>query len=430
MDILVYTLKSAAYALTEPYWAFQLAVLAYILYRKNLKTALIQKMVMGQSIDKPFVLTISQVVIGIFAGTAASIIMSYLGVVFDETSMVDLIFLLTILVLFYNPRFVSIAYSGAILCILSLMLGYAAALTHNQALDILKMDVPAVMTMVAVIQLVEGMLILLDGRRGSVPVFANREGTVMGGFILQRYWIAPVALLIMLHDPALAVSQSSVPTPQWWPLIGSSIPVDVLRNAVLMIIPFYGIMGYNTITFTMDRKRKTLESGAFKIIYSLVIFGLAQAALANKIVEVSLPVLAVAIHEGWVILQRKRELGGKPKYVSSEEGIMVLEVLPESPAAEMGIRSGDMLLAINDSKIEDEKMLTETLSQCPNFIWFSLKRENGRQQQVSYDKMFRGKQLGLLLVPKGMPDDTMVIKFDDSILSKAMNKIKNRENDK
>jgi len=189
-------------------------------------------------------------------------------------------------------------------------------------------------------------------------------------------------------------------------------------------------MGYNTITFTMDRKRKTLESGAFKIIYSLVIFGLAQAALANKIVEVSLPVLAVAIHEGWVILQRKRELGGKPKYVSSEEGIMVLEVLPESPAAEMGIRSGDMLLAINDSKIEDEKMLTETLSQYPNFIWFSLKRENGRQEQVSYDKMFRGKQLGLLLVPKGMPDDTMVIKFDDSILSKAMNKIKNRENDK
>jgi len=430
MDILVYTLKSAAYALTEPYWAFQLAVLAYILYRKNLKTALIQKMVMGQSIDGPFVLTISQVVIGIFAGTAASIIMSYLGVVFDETSMVDLIFLLTILVLFYNPRFVSIAYSGAILCILSLMLGYAAALTHNQALDILKMDVPAVMTMVAVIQLVEGMLILLDGRRGSVPVFTNREGTVMGGFILQRYWIAPVALLIMLHDPALAVSQSSVPTPQWWPLIGSSIPADVLRNAVLMIIPFYGIMGYNTITFTMDRKRKTLESGAFKIIYSLVIFGLAQAALANKIVEVSLPVLAVAIHEGWVILQRKRELGGKPKYVSSEEGIMVLEVLPESPAAEMGIRSGDMLLAINDSKIEDEKMLTETLSQYPNFIWFSLKRENGRQEQVSYDKMFRGKQLGLLLVPKGMPDDTMVIKFDDSILSKAMNKIKNRENDK
>jgi hypothetical protein len=430
MDILVYTLKSAAYALTEPYWAFQLAVLAYILHRKNIKTAMIQKMVMGQSIDKPFVLTASQVVIGIFAGTAASIIMSYLGVVFDETSMVDLIFLATILFLFYNPRFASIAYSGAILCIFSLMLGYAAASTHNQAWDILKMDIPAVMTMVAVIQLMEGILILLDGRRGSVPVFAKREGTVTGGFILQRYWIAPVALLFMLHDPALAVSQSAVSMPQWWPLVKSSIPADVLRDAVLMIIPFYGIMGYNTITFTMDRKKKVLESGAFKIVYSLVIFGLAQVALTNKVVEVSLPVLAVAMHEGWVILQRNRELGGKPKYVSGEEGVMVLEVLPGSPAAEMGIKSGDMLLRINDSKIEDEKMLMETLRQGPNYIWFSLKRENGKQEQVSYDKMFQDKQLGLLLVPKGMPDDTMVIKFDDNVLGKAMNKIKNRENDK
>ncbi|MBP1744138.1 MAG: hypothetical protein H6Q58_1116 [Firmicutes bacterium] len=429
MDILIYTLKSAAYALTGPYWAFQLAVLAFILHRKNVKTAAIQKMVMGQSLDKPFVLTISQVVIGIFAGTAASIIMSYLGIVFDETSMVDLIFLATVLFLFYNPRFVSIAYSGAVLCIFSLLLGYAADSAQNPAFNILKLDVAAVMTMVAVILFVEGILIVLDGRRGSVPVFANKEGRVMGGFILQRYWTVPVTLIIMLHDPALAISQSSVPMPQWWPMVKSSIPAEVLVNAVLMIIPFYGLMGFNSITFTMNRRRKTVETGVFKIVYSLALFGFARLAFGNPSAEAALPLAALAIHEGWIFYERKRELAGKPKYISGDEGVMVLEVMPESVGAEMGIRSGDLLTSINGIRIEDEKMLMENLSQSTNFIWIGIKREDGSLEQISYDKMFRGRQLGLLLVPKGVPEDNLVIKFDDSALKKAMDKIKNREND-
>lgn len=430
MDILIFTLKSSAYAITEPFWAFQLAVLAFILHRKNVKTAAIQKMVMGQSLDKPFLLTISQVVIGIFAGTAASIIMSYLGIVFKETSMVDLIFLATILFLFYNPRFVSIAYSAAVLCILSMLLGYAAASAQNPAINILNMDVPAVMTMVAVILFVEGILIVLDGRRGSVPVFANKEGRVMGGFILQRYWIVPVAMLIMLNDPTMASSQYSVPMPDWWPLVKSSIPAEVLAKAVLMIVPFYGLMGFNSITFTMDRKRKAFETGIFKVVYSVALFGLARLAVENPLAAALLPFMALAIHEGWVFLDRKRELTGKPRYFSGDEGLMVLEVMPESIAAEMGIRSGDLLVSINGSRIEDENMLMETLRQGTSFIWLDIKRENGRLDQINYDKMFRGKQLGLLLVPKVMPEDGMLIKFDDSVLKRAIDKIKKRENDR
>jgi hypothetical protein len=429
MDILVFTLKSAAYALTEPYWAFQLAVMAYILHRKNVKTAAIQKMIMGQSVDRAFVLTISQVVIGIFAGLAASVIMSYLGVVFDEDSVVDLIFLATILFLFYNPRFASIAYTGAVMCILSLMLGYAAASTGQQAWNILKLDVPAVMTMVSVILLVEGILIILDGKRGSVPVFTNREGKVMGGFILQRYWIVPVSMFFMLHDPALAASQASVPMPQWWPLIRSTTPADVLQNALVVLIPLYGLMGFNSITFTRNRQRKAAETGAFKIACGIALFALAQTAVDNTFIRVILPALALAAHEGWVQLDRRRELNGKAKYVSTN-GMMVLEVLPESAAAEMGIRSGDTLMKINDSSIENEKMLTEALQQGPSFIWLSIKRENGKLEQLNYGKMFKDKQLGLLLVPQGVPENNMIINFDDNILSRTIDKIKGKENDK
>jgi membrane-associated protease RseP (regulator of RpoE activity) len=252
----------------------------------------------------------------------------------------------------------------------------------------------------------------------------------MGGFILQRYWVVPVAMIIMLNNPAIAASQYSVPMPDWWPMVKSSIPAEVLMNAMLMIVPFYGLMGFNSITFTMDRKRKAAETGIFKMVYSLTLFGLARLAVSNPMVEAALPLLALSIHEGWVYFDRKRELTGKPKYMSGDEGVMVLEVIPESIAAEMGIRSGDLLLSINDIRIENENMLMETLRQGTSFIWLGIKRENGSLDQISYDKMFQGKQLGLLLVPKGMPEDSMVIKFDDSAIKRTLDKINKRENDR
>lgn len=429
MDILMYTLKSLAYSLVEPYWAIQLAILAFILYRKNEKTATIQKLVMGRSIDKAFDLTISQIVIGIFAGIAASLIMSYLGVVFDETSMMDIVFLASILFLFFNPRFVSFAYCGSFLALTSLILSYVALYTGNSGWDIMKLDVPAVMTMVAVLVFMEGVLVMIDGKRGSMPVFTEKEGRVIGGFVLQRYWIAPVALFFMLHDSSLLNLTQAAQMPQWWPVLKSSIPADILKNAVLMLIPFFGIIGYNTITFTKSVGKKAMESGALRAGYGIILFGLAQLSYVSIYLQALVPVLAVAAYLGIVFSQRKRELEGQPKYVSSDQGMMILQVLPESPGDEMGMKSGDTIMKINDSVIGSEEGLLNVLRESSNFIWISLKREDGTLEQISYNKVLSEKNLGLLLVPNGMPQEGMTIKFDQNSIKDVINKIKKRDKD-
>ncbi len=95
MDILLITLKAVAYLLIEPYSVIVLLLLSLILYRKNRKTIIMQKMIIGQKVTTAFELTISEVVLGIFAGTAASLIMSYLGIFFREDSAIYLIFLIS-----------------------------------------------------------------------------------------------------------------------------------------------------------------------------------------------------------------------------------------------------------------------------------------------------------------------------------------------
>nr|WP_243153553.1 hypothetical protein [Clostridium sporogenes] len=92
MDILLITLKAVAYLLIEPYSVIVLLLLSLILYRKNRKTIIMQKMIIGQKVTTAFELTISEVVLGIFAGTAASLIMSYLGIFFREVSYLFNIF--------------------------------------------------------------------------------------------------------------------------------------------------------------------------------------------------------------------------------------------------------------------------------------------------------------------------------------------------
>lgn len=429
MNILIYTLKSVAYALTEPYLVTFLVILFFILYRRNKKTTVMQKMIIGERINSPFELTISQIVIGIFAGTIGSVMMSYLGVVFDESSSVDLIFLVSIVFMFFNPRFICFAYSGAALAFVSLALSFIGVLFNIPNLDILKIDVVALMTMVAILHFIEGILIMIDGETGYIPVFTSRGDKVVGGFALQRYWALPIAIFFMLHNTSAISSSWQVPLPDWWPFVKSSISVDILRTAVVALIPFYGMIGYNSVTFTKNRKEKTLISGFFVIAYSLVLFVFAQLAVFNSFFKFLLVIFAPAAHEAIIIFQRYWELKGKPKYISNEDGIMVLDVAPNSPATEMGIKSGDVLVEVNNKKIESEDKITEAIKECSNFIWFKVKKVTGKFEQVSYNKLNGNKRLGIVFVPRGVPRDSMVVKLDETKFSEVLDKIKNKDKD-
>ncbi|AKN32873.1 membrane protein [Clostridium carboxidivorans P7] len=429
MSILLYTLKSVAFALTEPYLVAFLIILAFVLYRRNKKTSIMQKMIIGERINSPFELTISQIVIGIFAGTIASIMMSYLGIVFDENSAVDLVFLLSIVFMFFNQRFICFSYSGSVLGIMSIVLGFLSVSLKMPNLDILKIDIVALMSMVAVLHFIEGFLIILDGDTGYIPVFTNRSGRIIGGFALQRYWTLPVAMFFILHSVSNPGLSWQIPTPNWWPLVNNSMPSNVLKNALVALIPFYGVIGYNSITFTRGKKEKTLMSGGLTIIYSLALFALAQLAALNIFFKILVLVFAPVAHEGMIIFQRRLELKGTPKYTSDEEGIMVLEVAPNSPANEMGISTGDLLVEINSEKVENEEKISEIIRETSNFIWFKVKKVTGKFEEVSYNKMNTSKRLGIVFVPKGVPKDSMVVKFDENKFAEILQKIKNKDRD-
>jgi hypothetical protein len=438
MDIAIYTIRAVAGALVDPYLVLMLALLGLMLYTRNKKTTDMQKMIMGESTNSPLELTISQIVIGIFAGLICSLIMSYLGVMFDDRSAISLIFIISIFLMLWKPRLICFSYSGAILGLLSLILTKVSTSFSGSSInifgasiklsefDILKIDIVALITMIGVIHIIEGLLVIVDGHKGAIPIFSNRDEKIIGGFAMQRYWVLPIALLFVLSNPQEAIGPSS-PLPGWWPLIKTNIPDNLLKDAVLSFLPFYGVLGYSNITFTMDKKKKTLTSGAMILVYGIVLAFLAQVArfgfLASLLVIIFMPLA----HEGMLMLQHLMEMKGAPKFVSNDDGVMVLEVSPNSPAEEMGIKSGDRLLEVNNSKIVNEEEILNTVREGVNFIWFKIKQTDGKLKDVSYNRMNSVKRLGIVFVPRGLPKDSTVVKFDGTKFSDILNKFKNKD---
>lgn len=425
MDIAIHTLRAVASAIVDPSNAFILIMIGLIFYNKNKKIAIMQRMIMGESLDSPFELTISQIVIGILAGAVASLMFTFLGLVFDENSNIYLLFMLSLFFMAFKPRFICFSYSGAVLGLTSLAFKYAAIILHMPKLDFINVDILTLMTLVGVLHIIEGSLVMIDGSRGAIPVFTNRDNEIIGGFALKRYWALPIAILILLTAASSdLVAGQSLMTPQWMPAIRGDIALRILKNSVIASIALYGVIGYSSITFTKSKGKKTLFSGALILGYGVLLTGISQLAVFGVAFQFFILIFAAALHEAMLQLEKHMELTLKPKFVSSEEGIMVLEVAPNSPAFQIGIQSGDLIVQLNNKKIESEEEILNIVKGKFNSLALKIKKPSGELKDMNYINMTGNRRLGIVIVPRELPKDNSIVKMDDESFKDVLEKMK------
>lgn len=430
MGITLFTLRAVAEALIETPYIFIIIMLAVILYRKNKKTVIMQKMIIGENINSPFELTISQFVIGILAGAASSVILTYLGIMFMDEVAIIILFMLSIMLMFVGNRFVCFSYSSAILGTISIALEILSKAKNGQIsnFEFLRVNILMLISLVAVLHIVEGILVILDGSRGAIPVFTNRDNKIIGGFALKRYWVVPIAVLIIMQNKNL-VGTVGIGTPDWWPII-KSYTYEFLKDAIITALAFYGVIGYSGVTFTKTKEKKALSSGLFILTYGLVLLAVAQIAKINMFGEIFVVIFTPLAHECMLRIQVYFENNGVPKFFNKDEGIMVLEVAPKSPAHEMGIQTGDVLVEINNEVIVSEEDIVNALAHMTNFVWFKIKKVTGTLEEVKYLRMNRQKRLGIVFIPKGIPKNTVVMKVKDENFKDVLDKFKNNDKDK
>lgn len=422
MDLIIHSLTSVAEAIIEPLHLVMLLVFGIIFYFKNVRIVSIQKMTLGEGLNTPLELTLSQIVLGILAGAIGSVILSVLGVTFSENSGIEFIFMISILSLFYKKKYISYAYSAAILGAIGIVLKFISNITDMKLF--LNIDILSLMTFVGIIYILEGTLIIFDGSRGSIPVFTKKEDKIVGGFSFNRYWPIPVAILMVFNNSIAGEDSIYSNVASWWPIINNKSIVPLLATSMIASIPLYGIMGYSNVTFTQEKKTKSLRCGIAILIYGISVSLIAQLASIHILGQIIAIIYAPLAFEIIMRYEYRVEKKGECLYVSDDEGIMVLEVTPNSPAYEVGIKRGDKIIEINGQNIKSEgdifKAARDSILKVP------MKVKNNSGQVLEYIIQPRNKRLGLLLVPKMVKrEDMFEIKPDD--LKNIINELKNKK---
>lgn len=422
MDLIIHSLKSIAIAIIEPMHLVMLVVFGIIFYLKNVKIVSIQKMTLGEGLNTPLELTLSQIVLGILAGAIGSIVLSVLGVTFSENSGIEFIFMISILSLFYKKKYISYAYSSAILGVIGISLNIISSSIGMKLF--LNVDILSLMTFVGVMYILEGLLIIVDGNRGAIPVFTKKEDKIVGGFSFSRYWPIPIAILMIFNNSIAGEDSIYSNVASWWPIINNKAVLSLLATAMIASIPLYGIMGYSNVTFTQEKKTKSLRCGSAILVYGISVALVAQLANINIVGQIISIIYTPLAFELIMRYEYRVEKKGQCLYVSDDEGIMVLEVTPNSPAYEVGIKRGDKIIEINGQNIKSEGDIFKAARDC--ILKVPMKVKNNSGQVLEYIIQPRNKRLGLLLVPKMVKrEDMFEIKPDD--IKNIINELKNKK---
>ena len=422
MDLIIHSLKSIAVAIIEPMHLVMLVVFGIIFYLKNVKIVSIQKMTLGEGLNTPLELTLSQIVLGILAGAIGSIVLSVLGVTFSENSGIEFIFTISILSLFYKKKYISYAYSSAILGVIGISLNIISSSIGMKLF--LNVDILSLMTFVGVMYILEGLLIIVDGNRGAIPVFTKKEDKIVGGFSFSRYWPIPIAILMIFNNSIAGEDSIYSNVASWWPIINNKAVLSLLATAMIASIPLYGIMGYSNVTFTQEKKTKSLRCGSAILVYGISVALVAQLANINIVGQIISIIYTPLAFELIMRYEYRVEKKGQCLYVSDDEGIMVLEVTPNSPAYEVGIKRGDKIIEINGQNIKSEGDIFKAARDC--ILKVPMKVKNNSGQVLEYIIQPRNKRLGLLLVPKMVKrEDMFEIKPDD--IKNIINELKNKK---
>ena len=133
-------------------------------------------------------------------------------------------------------------------------------------------------------------------------------------------------------------------------------------------------------------------------------------------------------HEFMLKLQIENEEKRKPKFVSDEEVLTILEISTDSQVRKFGIDVGNKILSINNKNINSEAESYAILKANWYNAILKIKDSKGIIREIEF-RHNKNTRLGVLLVPRKVNKED-VIAVDDSSFKSIFSKFKNSEQKK
>lgn len=336
--------------------ALLLLVAAVVVYLQYRRIAIMETEWYGVAKHSPLWQTQSSLLTGILGGVFGSVVLSLTGVGLVDhpggASALLYLWPVSIALGALNPRFFCFAYSATLLSLSYLLTGWP------------KIDIPAVVGLVAVLHMVEALLIWVSGATCPTPVsIGGRPGEAVPGFMLQRFWPVPLVLPLFSLGGGVPVDM-----PAWWPILSPGGGLASLGAFGWQLIPVVVTMGYSDLAIAAPPEQRVRQSTWSLLAYSGVLLLLAVGAGYYQ------PLLWVAAlfsgvgHEAMAVWAGRVQLRGLPYLQRPARGVGVLDVLPGSPAEACGLKCGTVIVTVEDAEVHTKEHLHAALMAAPAYV--------------------------------------------------------------
>lgn len=320
---------------------------------------------------------------GLIAGFAGSFATVTAGITIEPDAVKGLFYIMCILLLF-NLRYACISYAAGILAVISLASGVP------------NVNVPSLLGLTAVLQVIESILIFITRKDDCIPVYLRMNDEITGAFVIRRFWLIPIVFFTyLLQSSGLSLDIY----PNSFFIFGTTSLKD--SAYALGLDCLIAVLSYSDIAITRHPEKKSTQNAAAMLCYSVILMIIAVISVKLSWLQYVGAAFCILGHEAVHIWSAQLENRGKPIYNSVRRGLRVLDVLPDSHAQRMGMERGDIILSINHNDIQTEDGVAEALREFPNYTWIRVISWKGEERTLEYQCFPGGyNNLGIITVPR------------------------------
>ncbi len=326
---------------------------------------------------------------GILIGLIGSVIFVAAGVTLP-IGMIALIGLMyLVLGLTFKTRYLNPAYAITLAAVAGLVLPTfesGISFLDKWVLDIQETPLDSLAVIIGVLLVQEGILVIWKGAdRTSPRLFKGKRGHYIGAHEATRLWIVPQFLVLPV---------GSIPVLDWWPLF----PMGAVGFS-FFLVPF--AIGYRQLVTHTLPAEAIKHLGKQVLLLGIIVTGIAAVGHFYE-----LPLLiAIAIAAGLAgrelitLITSQRDDTRPSFFVPRDRGVMILSVVPGTPAAKMGLKVGEVIVKVNGVTLSPESSLYRALQINAAYCKLEVLDLNGEIRFVQ-GSLYQNEhhQLGVLLV--------------------------------
>ncbi|MEO2207471.1 PDZ domain-containing protein [Paenibacillus pabuli] len=370
---------------TQPFYYIAVILIALIYHRQLLQERRLFHVRLQSSITQ----TIRALLGGIVIGASVSVVSIFLGTHLTLASVIC-IWVATLVLALFRIRYLCFAYAAGLLGVVQFGLNVASGWQPEGWLGsvteaLRALDMPALLVLAALLHLGEAMLVRLQGVSMASPLlFEGKRGKLVGGYQLQHFWPVPLLILVPITGSGAELA--------WNPLLNAG------GGYMLMALPI--LLGFGEVTQSMLPGQKVQISAKRLLFYGTGLLVLSLLAAWWSPLMVVAALAAFIGHEFLVWYSGFEEQHRSPVFVHPVHGLKVLGVIPDSPAAELGIEAGETLYKVNGVMVHSPEDLHRALRMNPAFCKLEVRNHQG-ESKFMQRAIYEGEhhQLGVLMAP-------------------------------